>query len=254
MPSDYTIYDTDNYPENPAIDGYRGFMPRASAVGYLEGVPLFCESFKLIPKERWKEEAEAFEAAKAYVRYRYELMEPVAKNQGRLSFCWAFSLAQTIEAARACTGLPYVELAPETLGELTRWSNAGYYCDKALAYAIKNGIASRQFAPNLSIDPRTYKPGWKEDALKHCPLEYYDLGGNDLWAECVTALLSGFSIYVGYNWWSHAVMIDWLTFVNGELCLSGPNSWGPGQRFVLKGSKKYPNEAFAIRSCTYSAS
>jgi hypothetical protein len=247
---DFHIIDEENFRDH-IHPGYQGFMPRESAVGCLEGVPLFRDAFKLIPEQEWESRVSQMEAAKAFARYIYEQQNPVAKDQDGLSFCWAYSLSQTVEVARAVTHLNYVELAPESLGELTGWRNAGFYCDKALQYAIKNGIAGRYFVPNLSLNYRQYKQGWKEDALKHCPLEYYDLGGEDLWKEVVTALLSGFSIYVGYNWWSHAVMLDQLVYVNGELCVSLPNTWGANQRRVLKGRQKYPDEAFAIRSCTF---
>jgi hypothetical protein len=227
-------------------------VPRESEYGKLEGVPMFADSFELIPPDQWSKRISSMEEAKAWPRDRYRDQKPVHQNQNGLSFCWAYSLAQAVEMTRAVAGLEYRQLAPETLGAMTGWRNAGYYCDKALAYAQQHGIAGREFAKQYSLNYRGYQAGWQENALLHRPVEVYDLG-RDMWAEVVTALISGFAVYTGYNRFSHAITLDSLVNNGGKIGVSSPNTWnGEQDRWTLFGQTAVPDEAFAIRTVTYS--
>lgn len=240
--------------ENAAdfVQSNSGFMPRETEYGKLEGVPMFADAFELIPESEWPARISAMEEAKAWPRDRYREAKPVHQNQNGLSFCWAYSLTQSVEMTRVVAGDPYVQLAPETLGELTGWSNAGYYCDRALAYAKEHGIAAREYAKQYSLDYRSFKEGWKENALLHRPVEAYDLG-RDMWREVVTALLTGFAVYTGYNRFSHAITLDSLVNDGGKIGVSSPNTWnGDKDRWTLFGATAVPNEAFAIRTVSFS--
>ena len=83
------------------------------------------------------------------------------------------------------------------------------------------------------------------------PQEWWDLGGNDVWAETVTALLQGWGCYVGYDWWRHAVFLDMLRVNNGKIEVHTPNSHGPGNDAWLVGSKAIPSMgSFVLRGMT----
>jgi hypothetical protein len=229
-----------------------GYMPRESEYGKLEGVPMFADAFDLIPESEWPTRIAAMAQDKAWPRDRYREQIPIHQNQNGLSFCWAYSLVQAVEMCRAVAGLKYHQLAPETLGSLVGWTNSGYYCDKALSFAQVHGIAGREFAKQYSLNSGSYVQGWQQNALLHRPAEVYDLG-RDMWREVVTALLSGFAVYTGYNRFRHAITLDSVVNQGGKIGVSSPNTWnGEQDRWTLFGSVAIPDEAYAIRSVVFS--
>ena len=228
-----------------------GFMPRESLFGELEGVPMFAEAIELIAQAEWPSRIALMNREKAFPRFRYEEKKPVHQYQNGHPTCWAYSLTQAQEMTDVVNHNKYVELAPESLCEVTGWRDRGYFCDRALQHAKLNGIAERSFVPQYSLDYRNYKSGWKENALKHRPVEVFDLG-RYMWPEVVTALLSGFTIYSGYNRFGHAIDLDSLVYENNRVGVSSPNTWQPKDRWTLFGKVAVPDEAFALRTVVVS--
>jgi hypothetical protein len=229
-------------------DGY-GFIPRQSKIG--EYAATFAESMPLIPESQWKQRIE--EQRGKFPRQSYERVKPVLQNQNGLPYCWAYSLTQCVECLRASAGLPYVQLAPESLGGAVGWRRAGNSLDSALQYAVEHGIAARELVPQYDLNPRNYKQGWQDDAKKHCVLEWFDGGAKDRWAETVTSLLSGLPCYVAYNWARHALMASELQIVDGQIAVYLNNTWpaGEGDSWLLKGNRAIPDELYVLRSVTY---
>jgi len=131
--------------------------------------------------------------------------------------------------------------------------------DTDIEWAAKHGCAARSFCPYLLHTPSQFKTGWDKNALEHVPIEWYELGRQNMWAETVTALLLGYPIYPGFDWWGHSVMGGKLVVVGSEICLEIENSWEPSwgdQGYgVLKGTKKIPSigcGCFAPRVITWS--
>lgn len=249
----HTIDDSNyaEYVQLAARDGEFGCLPRRSEIGEAEYCAVFADAVPLIPKDEWPGRIAAM--AGRFPRALIEDTPIVSMSQNGLPYCWAWGLAQAMMAVRAQQGQDYIEFAPESLGAVVSFRKQGFYPERAIKWAAENGVCTRQYVPLHSINPSRYGDGWQENAKLHRPTEWFDLGGRDMWSETVTALLLGFPIYVGYNFWSHAVMLDELVIVNGEICVSGPNSWGRDQRFILKGSRKIPSQAFAPRTGTWSA-
>ena len=167
--------------------------------------------------------------------------------------CWAYSLAQSVMAVRAAQGQPFVQLSPESLAEDVNYRNAGNYLDSALAYAAKNGIATRATVPQHKIKESQWDAAYKEERTHYIPSEWWDLDGRDVWRSTVTALLLGYGCYVGYDFWSHAVWLDRLRIGdNGKIEVHTPNSHGPGQDVWLAGSKAIPSMgSFVLRAVTW---
>ena len=189
-------------------------------------------------------------ASGSFIGQRWK-SDPKADFQNGLGFCWAYSLSQAAMSVRATMSQTFVQLAPESLAELTGYQNKGYYLDRALEYASANGIASRATVPQFKITKAQWDPKYTDDRQNYMPLEWYDLGGKDVWAETVTALLQGWGCYVGYAWWSHAVFLDMLRVNNGKIEVHTPNSHGPGNDAWLSGSKAIPSlGSFVLRGMT----
>jgi hypothetical protein len=207
----------------------------------------FVEAIPTIPASEWPARIAAMEGR--WLQNIYTDTVPDT-SQGSLPYCWAWSLTQCVEAQRAVDGQPYVKLAPVSLGGSVNFRNEGNYCGDALAYCVANGICDSTYPDSeWSRTPSKWRTGWQEEAKNHRILEFWEIGS---WAETVTALLLGMGIYAGYNFWSHAVMLDSLVMTGSEICVSGPNSWGPGERFILKGTRKVPSEAYAVRTSVWS--
>lgn len=245
---DSTTIDIANEP------GLCGCRQRETSIGGLPCARVMADdsSIVIVPESQWKARIEEMQAKGLFARQIFEASNPFQADQGKLNYCWAFSLTQTIELNRVAAGLPYIELAAESLGGDVSYRNAGNAIDSAIAYAAAHGIASRSFVDHGCISPSGFRQGWEKNAVNFRPIEWWDVGANDMWAESVTVLLTGKPLYVGYDWWGHAVMLDELVIVGDEVCVSGPNTWGKGQRFVLKGSKKVPSYGcFGVRETTF---
>jgi len=230
--------------------GLCGALPRNSILGQLEGVRPYADIIQLIPESEWPARMEAIKGK--FIRQRYESFNPVLQNQGNHPLCWAFSLAQHIECVRAKENLPYHQLAPESIAGTYNFKDQGGALDDALAYIATHGVAPRSMVPLYDLDPKTFIPGWAAKSLDVVPLERFDLGAKDMWAECVTALLSGDAIYIAYDWLSHAMNMEELQYKGTEICPWLPGTWGAGQDMLVSGSHKVPSEAYVVRQVTYS--
>lgn len=232
----------------------RGALPRQTNVGGLKCAKPFEEVIKPIPESEWEARIKDITARKAWPADHLRVHNYTVSQNG-LGYCWAYSLASAVTTQRLTAGEPFVELAAESLGGLVNFRNQGGYLDLAIAYAAKNGICDRSFAPQYNLRPSTWKTGWQEEALNHRPAEWFDLDG-DSWRYSVSALLSGFVLYIGYDWWGHAVEGVRLVIIDGEICLEIFNSHGDIDDhgfLVIQGSRKVPDlGSFALRTSTWS--
>ena len=250
-----SLYITDdNYADVVAESEANGFvagaLPRQTEVGGLACAPVFAEQVPLIPQSEWNDRIARMTASGSFIGQRWK-SDPKADYQNGLSFCWAYSLAQSGMAVRAIMSQPFVQLSAESLAECTGYRNAGYYLDRAIEYAANKGIASRLTVPQNKITVSQWDPKYADERQNYMPLEWWDLGGKDVWAETVTALLQGWGCYVGYSWWRHAVFLDMLRVNNGKIEVHTPNSHGPGNDAWLSGSKAIPSMgSFVPRSMT----
>ena len=232
--------------------GVVGALPRQSAVGCIPGVPVFAEHVPLIPESEWPDRIKHATDNRLWIGDRWQ-SDPVADFQNGYGFCWAYSLSQAVMAVRRAQGQEFVQLSPESLAEDVGYHNRGNYLDSAIKYAAAHGLASRATVPQHKITENAWKPEYKEERKKYIPLEWYDLDGENVWAQTVTALLMGFGCYVGYDWWSHAVFLDKLRIgSNGKIEAHTPNSHGTGNDVWLAGSKAVPSMgSFVLRSVTW---
>jgi hypothetical protein len=230
--------------------GYCSAMTRQSECGKLSYARPYAEVMELIPPSQYESRFNAMIGR--FARQRWERFNPIHQNQGPNPLCWAYSLAQHFEAVRAKMGLPYVQLAPESILGCNGYRNIGGFLDRALEWVSSNGMAPRSLVPQYAINPNTWNPEYKSAALNVVPLERFDLGTVDMWAECMTALLNGDSIYLAYDWLAHAMCGMELQKKGNEYGLWFPNTWKPEDTMLVFGQKKVPSEAYVVRAATYS--
>jgi hypothetical protein len=232
--------------------GIVGALPRQSQPGCLEGVPVYAEHFPLIPESEWLDRIKYMTESRLWIGDRWQ-SNPQADYQNGLGFCWAYSLAQAVMAVRRSQAQPFVQLSPESLAEDVGYANRGNYLDSALKYAASHGLASRATVPQHKIKESQWNEAYRGERKKYIPLEWYDLDGNNVWAQTVSTLLSGFGCYVGYDWWGHAVWLDRLRVgSDGKIQVHTPNSHGPGNDTWISGKKAVPSlGSFVLRSVTW---
>ncbi len=239
-----------------------GVLPRFIAYGSDEALqrgmkPLGDYPDMLIPEDEWKERIAEANEKKTMPMHHFEAAGAPAKQQGSTNYCWAYGMTSTVEAMRLAEGQPWRRLAPATLGWLVNFRNAGYYLSETIRGASERGIASSDFAGDGTTNERSFKSGWKEDALRHKPSEWFDTDRSSeklMVRHCVSLLLTGLPLYIAYNWWSHALMmaaVEWDESQRNNLKWIAWNSHGDG-RIELTGSRGVPDEAYGTRSTVFS--
>jgi hypothetical protein len=192
---------------------------------------------------------------------RYHLAETGIQNhwnQNGLPYCWAWGCAASVVSARAMQNLPYVRLAPVSLGWLVNWQNSGYYVDATLEGARERGIASAAFVPSEhNNNPNSFKAGWQEDALNYRPDEFWDTRRTSTAStiqQMITVMKTGTGGDMAYDWWSHALYICGLIWDESEennIVVELLNSHADG--FIeLAGWRAIPDVFIGVRSAHFS--
>jgi hypothetical protein len=176
-----------------------------------------------------------------------------AKDQNSLNFCWVYGSTRAVEVRRAATGLPALDLSPESVGgPCTHWRNQGGYASEAFDRLQNFGACETSYmdAPH-SLHPLRWKPGWEKNALLHEAVDWYSI--NTSFDEVITCLLERIPVAAGLDWWGHLVcFLDPVILPDGSVGVLFQNSWGvdwptPGANGLacLTESKATPDGAAA---------
>jgi hypothetical protein len=243
-------------------NGQPQFLPRRSVYGSKQAVsmglvPMLDLPDLLVSVADFKAVIADCHAKQVFAMY-HQRRSGVLKDgwyQGKFGFCWAYGLSMATMDCRALENQEPVRLAPFSLGWLTSWRNRGYYCDEAIAGARERGIASAAFVPEYVLNPNSFGKGWEEDALKYRPLEWWDTrrqsGDLEMIRQCLSILATGRALYVGYNWWGHALEVcgmDWDETQPNNIVWLLRNSHGEDDVIRLTGAKGIPDEAYGVRA------
>lgn len=235
-------------------------LPRTTVCGSAEAermglTPLLDYPDKLIDPADYKEVIERCHEKQLFPMYHHEASHAfdAGWDQNGLGYCWTFGATAATMDARALEGQSPVRLAPTSLGWLVNWRNRGYYCDRTIAGARERGIASADFVPDLSINPREFKEGWEDDALNYRPTEWWDTRWTSeasMIQQAITLLATPRPGYIAYNWWSHAlamVGVRWDEKERNNLVWLPFNSHDDGI-IELTGSRAVPDELYVVRA------
>ncbi|MGO9115745.1 MAG: hypothetical protein ACLP9L_41595 [Thermoguttaceae bacterium] len=150
-----------------------------------------------------------------------------AKDQGKLKYCWVYGSTRAVEVARAVSGLPLYDLAPESVGgPCTGWRNTGGYASEAFDQFQDAGACQSSFldAPH-SLQPNRWKPGWQENAKLHEAVQWASIGTS--YDDVITCLLKRIPVAAGLDWWGHLVcFLDPVILPDGSIGVLFQNSWG----------------------------
>ncbi|MBU0959865.1 MAG: hypothetical protein KKB31_08000 [Nanoarchaeota archaeon] len=236
--------------------GVVGCLPRKTQMGELQWehagklccAPMAAEYLTIPPESEWTKIVDDMAGRwPADIADTHGLPD---MDQGSNPLCWLFSLADTMRTERVCEGLPYIELAPESGIGASNGRNTGWYCDSALAYVARHGLSAREYVPrDYDLKSKNWKEGWDVNAKLHVPLEVWDGGAKSMTGELLAAMQLRKSAYAWADQWSHAFKLDKYVREGNKIYPSGPNSWGPNQRFILK---MRVSGFFVVRSMTSS--
>jgi len=176
-------------------------------------------------------------------------------NQDGLNYCWAWGCTSATMDCRAAEGKPTVQLAPVSLGWLVSWRNAGYFLDATINGAMEKGIAPASAVPGMhSRNPSSFADDWQTQALLYRPKEWWDTDKTsdlEMIRQCLTILKTGRSLYIAYNWWSHALNCCGMLWDESEpnnVVWRIRNSHNETEPIELTGSRGVPDEAYGVRA------
>ena len=232
----------------------RGYEPRD-----WPGNPLgtFCAPFPLpeLPEDTWRDRVEEMERNKATAKDHKIRAGFDSLNQNGTNYCWINAIIAGMHYAYAMGGYPHVPLSPASVGApLKGFRNVGGWGSQGAAYVVEHGVAPQKYWPANYWKNRQYDtPECKEARAGYKIVEMYELKPNDF-GQLASALLYGFTVAIGLNWWGHEVLADRLIATPNDFAAEIDNSWsrswGDNGHGILTRSKATPDDAVAIRVVT----
>jgi hypothetical protein len=269
------LIDDDTNPDfymDPMVDGEvmgRGAIPRDYEVQPM-GSSSEAEAFPIIARSEWSARIKEMESTKSRLSdIRRNALGPgkhiPALDQGRLSYCWAYSTGMALILTRAVANMPYVRLSPTAVAaKIKNFANRGGWGALSMEFAVKNGYPSETVWPNQSLQRHYDCDQTWEDAKRHrVTAGWWDLS-KDVYSRnlpfdvVMTLLLCRVPVVVDFNWWGHSVCaIDPVEVEPGSFGIriinSWKDSWGDLGESVLRGNKAHPDGSVAPRVITASS-
>jgi hypothetical protein len=248
------VIDDDNwqiYADDVIINGElksRGYVPR-DYEQYPEGA--FAAPFTLptIPRAEWKERIEKRDREKAWPKdHKTRTNRFTSLDQDGTNYCWANGPVQAVHYVRAMQNHPHIPLSPASVAApIKGYRNVGGWGSEALRYIIEYGIAPQSLWPPNAIARRYNTDRVQVERLKFRVLEWCELRNRDF-DQLVSAIMYGFPVAVGYNWWGHEVMACAVAQRGrDEFVVDIDNSWGTSfgtnGHAYLNESKATPDDA-----------
>lgn len=199
-----------------------------------------------------------------------------ALDQNGQGFCWAYSVAGTIMAARLRDHQPFVKLSPHAVAcKIKGFRDEGGWCGLSARFARGQdpnfpglgGYPSEEYWPARSMSRSNDKAEtWANAKLHMVTEDYVDLA-RPVYDQNLTKKQVLIQVVLlnpcacDFNWWSHSVLILFATLLGNptnpvleDFGLDGLNSWsnnwGDKGEFELRGSKSNPDGAICTRGVT----
>lgn len=277
------VIDESNFLEltdQTTVDGHtmgRGYIPRdysKDPVGSIRGVEPF--NRKIYPRNEWSSRLKDKEQSKSNLsdfRMIGNNGQPIVSlDQNGQGYCWAYSVAAAIIAARMRDGQPYVRLSAHGVAtKIKNFRDEGGWNPLAVEFAIKYGYPDISAFPEKSMNRQHDNSATWANAAKNKITEgFMDLtppaySRNMTFDQLMSCLIDNIPCPVDFNWWGHSVCALDGTEIDNSLPLSDINRWGvriwnswtdgwsARGMGVLRGSKAIPNGATACKVTTLAA-
>jgi len=241
------------YPNEPVIDesksapfGFTGYLGRE--YGYGKGF-MKTGVIPRIPRSEWDDRIRELEDKRARLSDLLFSEGWTVHNQQDTNYCWVFAATAAVEFVRLLQAADNKRLSPASVGsKITNFRNVGGWSTRAIEFISVNGIVPADLWPPTAISRKYDKVEYWEEAKKYQIIEWADLEPKTL-DELFSALLIGFPVAVGYDWWGHAVVALDAVKIDGKYGVRIANSWGDhwGSRGlgILLGQRAIPDDACA---------
>lgn len=240
-----------HYATDPSTAPLRGYSGRDYRQFPYGSMPWGKAPFAAFDRREWPDRIKEGYEKKRYVLHHLKMHEVPILNQKRTPYCWVNAVVGAVMAVRATHGLRTVALSAASAGAPGKnYRSVGGWTGEAIGYCKKYGIVPQKYWPNDAIDRRYFEPTRKY-------AKYYNVGQ---WYELqprrfeqvMTALLLGFPVCVGLNWWGHAVYYAAPVYERGQFGVVMVNSWGDSWEdhglSILMESKATPDEVNIVTS------
>lgn len=186
-------------------------------------------SAPLVPRSDWKPVSLA-------------TFTPPVKDQDGIGACNAFATVNTVEIARAMSGLEYAKLSPGYLyGSINGQRDQGSMLEDAIAWMQEHGTCLAATVPELAWKKSQWPSNAATEAKQYRVLEWWQC---PTFEHVVSAILRGFAVNIGVMWgnadnpdadgWlpdrvtaggGHSICRCTVENRNGVWGVGGPNSW-----------------------------
>ena len=251
--ADIITINDDNYRQfvSPVVNGER---KRCRSYGmWTPGRPLsagvpFAESgIPLIPESEWDDRLAQTRKDNATLKEFNQALGLQPLDQNGTNYCWANGVVQCAQIMRLQQTGQYIHLSPASVaGPKTSYRNVGGWGDMALEGMVERGCNTAEEWPPNAIDRKYDTAPLRERAKRNTPLEYAIV---DDFQQTASAIIAGYPVAVGFNWWSDLVCGVGIREGNHDLLiLNSWGNWSDAGYGWLQGSKKKPDGAVAIMS------
>jgi hypothetical protein len=168
------------------------------------------------------------------------------KNQQSTNFCWANATLYALEMAflRQNTK-PELLSSASVACPITGFDNVGGWGKNALNRLKTHGAVPERLWPNAAINRKYATPAAWEAAKKYRVKDWLEIASRDILSAAI-AILSGYCVSAGFNWWRHQVALVDVTLMDGDLAWVIRNSWpnwGENGYAILRGSRMVFDDA-----------
>ena len=239
---------------NRGLEPGDGFASQEGYAGVAEPFP----DELLIPRSEWRARIEEIERRGLG---RADIARDAGvkiKNQANTNYCWGNSPTWVTELTRYLQGQGYVELsAASVCAQVANFRNVGGWGRNALEWIVEHGIIPVSLWPANAIDRRLASEENRTAGRSFRGQEWW-VGESRNYDQFMSALLRGFPVSAGYNWWRHQVSPCQPKWLDGEAAPIIANSWSEawGERGygVLQGRRANPDDWCVLRSALPSLS
>lgn len=231
------------------FDGHVRVMNARSSQGFVfgglqMGAPI--DDSYLIPREAWPDLIADKDREQSWLDDMVQALDIPTEDQDGLSWCHGFGPVAATEIAEAVAGNPFVKLSGESVaGRVANWNpNRGGDPEEDLQVLVKYGACPADFLDKpFSSNPKNWRDGWEQEALKHTVREYY-IPTVKRWDYACTAALRNHPTSPWFDWWSHCISGSYrLKNEKGTIWRKERNNWGPkfgdnGFLWMAEGTRK----------------
>jgi hypothetical protein len=235
------------------LDASKGLsLPRGRGRGYAYGG--VAEPFPanlIIPRSEWQARIQEKEQAKTRHRDIAALAGLPHKDQANTNYCWINAPVYALEYTRVRQNEPLVILSPASAGaRIKNFRNVGGWGLEGLQFLTEQGCCPVSSWPANAISRAYDTAANRELAKRYRVSEWWELRPRNH-DELISAVLRGFAVAVGYNWWGHevtAVDAVWLDGAAWPVIRNSWRGWGDDGYGVLQGNRAYADDAVTPRT------